>query len=69
MNFRSISNHQRGKEPRPQSPLNLNNGKEVCLTSHPSVEEPYEGKLSRTVLKTSGGGNKPAEFNLGRVSR
>jgi hypothetical protein len=32
-----------------------------------SVEEPCEGKLSRTVLETSRGGDAPAEFDSGRV--
>lgn len=31
------------------------------------IEEPCEGKLSRTVLKTSTGSDPAAEFNSGRV--
>ena len=30
---------------------------------HQIIEEPCEGKLSRTVLKTSGTGDSLAEFN------
>jgi len=30
---------------------------------HQIIEERYEGKLSRTVLKTNGIGDSPVEFN------
>jgi hypothetical protein len=33
---------------------------------HQIIEERYEGKLSRTVLKTNGVGNNLVEFNGGR---
>jgi len=36
------------------------------MTSTKIIEEPCEGKLSCTVLKTSGTGDSLAEFNGGR---
>lgn len=50
----------------PHSPLNLNNGKRLAMTKQPQLRSRVKGKLSSTVLKTSGGGDKPAEFNPAR---
>lgn len=36
---------------------------------HQIVEEPYDGKLSRTVLKPSRGSDAPAQVNYNRVSK
>jgi hypothetical protein len=33
------------------------------MTKHPQLRSRVKGNLSSTVLKTSGGGDKPAEFN------
>lgn len=63
MNFRSVSNPQRGDRKTPHSPLNLNNGKRLAMTKRPQLRSRVKGNLSSTVLKTSGGGDKPAEFN------
>jgi putative transposase len=38
-------------------------GNEVRMTKRQIIEEPCEGKLSSTVLKTSGTGDSLAEFN------
>lgn len=66
MNFRFISNPQRGDRQTPHSPLNLNNGKRLAMTKRPQLRSRVKGNLSSTVLKTSGGGDKPAEFNPSR---
>jgi len=63
MNFLSVSSPQRGDRQKPHSPLNLNNGKRLAMTKHPQLRSRVKGNLSSTVLKTSGGGDKPAEFN------
>src|SRR5919199_1445399 len=63
MNFRSVSSRQSGDRHTPYSPLNLNNGKRLAMTKHPQLRSRVKGNLSSTVLKTSGGGDKPAEFN------
>ena len=36
---------------------------------HQIVEEPYDGKLSRTVLKPSRGSDAPAQVNFNRCTR
>ncbi|MEW5860157.1 MAG: hypothetical protein AB1861_22685, partial [Cyanobacteriota bacterium] len=41
----------------------LNNGKRLAMTKHPQLRSRVKGNLSSTVLKTSGRGDKPAEFN------
>ncbi len=66
MNFRSVSSPQRGDRQTPHSPLNLNNGKRLAMTKQPQLRSRVKGNLSSTVLKTSGGGDKPAEFNPSR---
>jgi len=63
MNLRYVSNPQRGDRQTPHSPLNLNNGKRLAMTKRPQLRSRVKGNLSSTVLKTSGGGDKPAEFN------
>lgn len=63
MSFRSVSSPQRGGRQTPHSPLNLNNGKRLAMTKRPQLRSRVKGNLSSTVLKTSGGGDKPAEFN------
>jgi hypothetical protein len=37
---------------------------EVCVTKHQVIEEPCEGKLSSTVLESSGSREGVADFNL-----
>ena len=66
MNFRSVSSPQRGDWQIPHSPLNLNNGKRLAMTKQPQLRSRVKGNPSSTVLKTSGGGDKPAEFNPSR---
>lgn len=66
MNLRYVSNPQRGDRQTPHSPLNLNNGKRLAMTKRPQLRSRVKGNLSSTVLKTSGGGDKPAEFNPSR---
>lgn len=66
MSFRSVSSPQRGGRQTPHSPLNLNNGKRLAMTKRPQLRSRVKGNLSSTVLKTSGGGDKPAEFNPSR---
>ncbi|MDJ0621093.1 MAG: HNH endonuclease, partial [Calothrix sp. MO_192.B10] len=44
-------------------PLNLNNGKKLVMTKQLQLRSRVKGQLSRTVLKTNGGGNKSVEFN------
>lgn len=63
MNLCYLSNPQRGDRQTPHSPLNLNNGKRLAMTKRPQLRSRVKGNLSSTVLKTSGGGDKPAEFN------
>ncbi len=36
------------------------------IVNHSTIEEPYEVKVSRTVLKTSRRGDLAAEFNIQR---
>lgn len=66
MIFRSIFSLQRGKENSIHPPLNLNNGEKLVMTKQPQLRSRVKGQLSRTVLKTNGGGNKPVEFNPSR---
>nr|MDJ0619816.1 hypothetical protein [Calothrix sp. MO_192.B10] len=47
-------------------PLNLNNGKKLVMTKQLQLRSRVKGQLSRTVLKTNGGGNKSVEFNPAR---
>ncbi|MCV3213799.1 HNH endonuclease, partial [Plectonema radiosum NIES-515] len=42
---------------------NLNNGEKLVMTKQLQLRSRVKGQLSRTVLKTNGGGNKPVEFN------
>ncbi|MCV3217339.1 HNH endonuclease, partial [Plectonema radiosum NIES-515] len=41
----------------------LNNGEKLVMTKQLQLRSRVKGQLSRTVLKTNGGGNKPVEFN------
>lgn len=66
MIFRSIFSLQRGKENSIHPPLNLNNGEKLVMTKQLQLRSRVKGQLSRTVLKTNGGGNKPVEFNPSR---
>ncbi|MCV3213579.1 hypothetical protein OGM63_08575, partial [Plectonema radiosum NIES-515] len=47
---------------------NLNNGEKLVMTKQLQLRSRVKGQLSRTVLKTNGGGNKPVEFNQSKQS-